>query len=521
MVVSEKGKGIVYPDYLQSVIERIGILSTEMQPPSFFSQYNDIIPVLFDHLNNVEISQSTYRLVWRMLNRIVVAGNLVWFKQYWAWAVQYETFRFQGDKRTESYISFFFFHLMVGALLCFNKRYDWLSEILFYSPQQPERFGLIPNAFQEIIDEAEMVYKKGEQVFFFESYFQFEGLGQGVRNDSIIRGSVYEYLALLMIRLWSIDSNVSFTDPKSIPSLDQRNMDRNEVLKRVAETLKRKVVIWYGKNRINEVELRVIPNEREVTDLLDSLIGMADKQNETIYNESDLDEGKVRKLMEDIIDSAKRKVGLLPTKEMSAIDPSRTQSNDNLLKYDYRIEPILLMAGKSISYTNLPDVLMDMLVRQATGYYEQLFIQQPAKFEYRIRYEDIGRAIEKLALSPDYVILSFGEFIDSPMGVPVVNFVSRMSCIIVILKDQLPYTEYVTKEQVKVEGLIVPDVRDILPDGTHLYSNVASLKKDEILSLVQYLRIYSSQQLMKYIRLNVDHFSLQNMYDLDDIKPVG
>lgn len=511
-----KDFGVVYSKELQSAIERIGLLSAETQPPSYFSLYNDIIPGLYNHLLDYDISWNTFKLVWQMLNRVVAAGNFVWFKQYWSWAVQYEMFKFNGDRKTEEYKKFYFFHVMTGALLCFNKRYDWLSYTLFFTTQLPERFGLVPNTFQEIIDEAETIYYRMEQPFYFESNFVFSGLASGVRNDSIIVGAAYEYLALLMIRLWSLDYNVSFVDPKTLPVLDTVNMDRNEGLRKAADMIKRKVRSWYAQDRINGIELRVMPAEGDVTRLLDSFSEEVTNQNNAIFERSELDKNKVERLKMDLQESAMRFSKYFPTIKNSGLDDNNAEFRDYQLKYKYKVDKSVLIAGSSISYTNMPDILMKMLVYQAIGYYEQLFIDTPGQILYKIRYDDIGKAIKKLSLSDDYVILSFGEYIDDRFGInnPVVNVESRLSCIIILRKDVLPYTEYVTKTTGE------PDLEDILPNGSHLYSNVEHLKKDDILKLAQYIRIYTSKKPMMYIRLKVDHFSLLERFDLDNIKEV-
>lgn len=511
-----KDFGVIYSKEIQSAIERIGLLSAETQPPSYFSLYNDIIPGLYNHLLDYEISLSTFKLVWQMLNRVVAAGNFVWFKQYWSWAVQYAMFRFQGERKTAGYRRFYFFHVMTGALLCFNKRYDWLTYTLFYTTQLPERFGLVPNTYQEIMDEAETIYYRMEQPFYFESNFNFSGLASGARNDSIIVGAAYEYLALLMIRLWSLDYNVSFVDPKTLPILDAVNMDRNEGLGKAAGMIKTKVRSWYAKDRINEIELRVMPLEEDVTRLLDDFTNEILRQNNDIFEHSEPDIFKVERLKTDLQESAKRFSKYFPTNTNSELNEKNAEFKDYSLEYKYKVDKSLLIAGRSISYTNLPDFLIRMLVKQAISYYEKLFIDTPGHLLYKIRYDDIGIAIKKLSLSDDFVILSFGEYIDGRFGIgnPVVNVESRLSCIIILRKNVLPYTEYVTKTMGET------DMEDILPNGSHLYSNVKHIKKDGILKLVQHIRIYASKEPMKFIRLQVDHFSLLERFDLDNIKEV-
>ena len=512
-----KDFGVVYSKELQSAIERIGLLSTEMASPSYFSLYNDITPALFNHLLDYDISLSTYRLVWQMLNRIVVADNFVWFKQYWSWAVQYETFKFKGDRRPETYKRFFFFHVMTGALLCFNKRYDWLSYTLFFTNHLPERFGLIPNTYQEIMDVAETVYYTREQPFYFESNFGFTGMASGVRNDSIIVGAAYDYLALLIIRLWSLDFNINFTDPRNLPKLDSVNIDRNNALRIVTGMLKGKVQGWYAKNRIEEVELRNVPSEEEVTQLLDDFIERAADKNRMIIEQAKPDTEKISILKMDLQEAAMRHSGYFPTEKDSGLKSDNAVYSDFRLEYRYRIDKAVLIAGSCVSYTNMPDVLVKMLTHQAICYYEQLFIETKEQRSFKIQYEDIGKAFEKLCLTTNYVILSFGEYIDNRLKIvaPIINIESRMSCIIILPKNQLPYAEFVTKK------IVESDMDDILPDRVHLYSNVEHLEEDNILKIVQYIRIYSCQEPMNYIRLNVDHFSIKEEFDIDKIEPIN
>lgn len=516
MQINKQEEGVVYSKEIQYAIERIGLLSSDMSNPSYFTLYNDIISVIYDHINDVEISQSTYRLVWQMLNRIVAAGNFVWFKQYWSWAVQYELFKYSGDRRSESHRHFYFFHVMVGALLCFNKRYEWLSFILFYTNKQPESFGLIPNTFQEIMDVTEIVYYMSEQPFFLESKFQLAGVADGARNNSIIAGAAYEYLALLFIRLWSLDYNVSYVEPKEMPYLDMNNIERNENFASMAGILKVKVKGWYDKNRINEVELRELPAINDAISLLDEFVHRIDRQNKYIYENAEPDEEKLEKLEEDIRNSALRSASYFPKENVSRLSKNEAKADKYLLDIDYLIEKSVLIKERSISYTNLPDVLIRNLLNKAIGYYENVFINSHAKQTYKIRYDDIEYAIRKLCLNDEYVILSFGEYISEELDInnPIINVESRMSCILIMKKDYLPFVEYV--EEQPTEG----GMEEIIDDNVHLYSNVRHLSKNIPLKLRQNMVVYSPKDGIDFIRLNVDHYSLSQKFDLDEIKAV-
>lgn len=511
-----KDHGVVYSKELQSAIERIGLLSAESGTHSYFSLYNDITPALFNHSLNYDISLSTYKLVWQMLNRIVVAGNFVWFKQYWSWAVQYEMFKFQDNKRTEPYKRFYFFHIMTGALLCFNRRYDWLSYTLFFTTQLPERFGLVPNTYQEIADVATSIYLREEQPFYFESHFSIAGIADGVRNDSIIAGAAYEYLALLIIRLWSLDFNVSFSEPKTLPLLDPVDIEKNNTLRVVVVMLKGKVQAWYAKNRLDEIELHDIPLKSDVIQLLDEFIDSIETKNKEIFDRAEPDPDKIEKLKKDLKDAALRHSGYLPTAKDSKLEEKNAIHNDYRLEYKYKIDKAVLIAGSSVSYTNMPDVLMEVLTHQAIFYFEQLFIRTKERHSYRVRYDDIGNAFKKLSLTAEYVILSFGEYLDSRWKIenPIISVSSRMSCIIIIHKKQLPYTEFVTKK------IVEPSMDDILSDGVHLYSNVDHMGTDNMLILVQYVRLYSSKESMNYIRLDVDHFVNNDKLDIEKVEPI-
>lgn len=508
--------GVVYSEEIKYAIERIGLLSSDMSNPSYFSLYNDIISVVYDHINEVEISQSTFRLVWQMLNRIVAAGNFVWFKQYWSWAVQYEMFMYNGIKRSESHRRFFFFHVMVGAMLCFNKRYEWLSFTLFYTNKKPESFGLIPNTYQEIMDVAEEIYNMSEQPFYFESNFQLDGVAVGARNDSIIVGAAYEYLALLFVRLWSLDYNVSNAEPKEIPYIDMNNIERNEDMAIISGMLRVKVKGWYDKKRIEEVELRELPEIKDVIDLIDIFIRQVDKQNKYIYENAEPNANKLEKLKEDLRSSALRASSYFPGQSDSRLEMNKAKADKHLLSFDYRIEKSVLIKERSISYTNLPDVLIKNLLNQAIGYYENVFLNNNAKHTYIVRYDDIGCAIEKLCLSDDYVILSFGEYISDKFNIyiPIVNVGSRMSCILIMKKNQLPFVEYVAERQSE------DNMEEISDDGIHLYSNVSHLSSKTKLKLRQCIVIYSPKNTLKFIRLNVDHFSLLDDFDLNKIEPI-
>ena len=76
-----------------------------------------------------------------------------------------------------------------------------------------------------------LVDELNEKPFGLYKNYQYLGLEEGAKIDDVIAGYTYQYLALLIIRLWTYnDYNINYSDPFILPAADVEYGENNERL---------------------------------------------------------------------------------------------------------------------------------------------------------------------------------------------------------------------------------------------------------------------------------------------------
>ena len=180
-------------DILSKVAKRVG------DPTLFDDRYNyiGILATVYNHRSEGGLSSNTLQKTWEMVNRSAKTGNTGWFRDYWTYADQYYRF-YKLNRRTplsdNNLKEFYRYHVMMGGLLIYFKRYDWLTHIMRFSQSQPEKFELIPGTLGRIFEMVWLVDELNEKPFGLYKNYQYLGLEEGAKIDDVIAGYTYRDL---------------------------------------------------------------------------------------------------------------------------------------------------------------------------------------------------------------------------------------------------------------------------------------------------------------------------------------
>ena len=519
-------------DILSKVAKRVG------DPTLTDDRYNYIgfINVIYNHSSKGGLSPKTLLRTWEMVNRAAKVGNGGWFKDYWTYADQYYRFyKLNGRNplKDNNLKEFYHYHVMMGGLLVYFKRYDWLSHIMRFSQSQPEKFELIPGTLGRIFEMVWLVSELNEKPFGLYQKYQFMGLEEGVKIDDSIAGYIYQYLALLIIRLWSYsDYNINYTDPFILPATDDEYIENNEKMINRVEWMKKQLERWYNNGLVTEFGLWNVPDVSEVKRKLDEYIDALKQKISEIEARDEVDKSKAKVIRDEMIVCNANSYCPIPMKEeWGEIDVEQYNSQSNPIIVTSRIEKPFITKGSKKELGNFGGGLVfELNFTMLNEYLRAVFSMAPCTFSYCINQKDLLEAIDRLSLTEDYIILDIGnslelyEFRDEIAiegekrkykcyEILSLGMTAYLPCVWVLRREDVPVMEIIDTASTG-GGYTEIDV------SNHLYSNIDNIRKPYDVQLVQSIKIYtkrtphSSCMLKTMIDYSGDKFELDKVKKL-------
>jgi len=515
----ENGQEVTYSISVKRALEKIAVES--LNKDSLFYRANNITPALMNAYSSTAIPDFVYKFVWRVLSDTADADNPNWIRQHWQLASTYYIVRSSGDNAmsNEEKQQFVDFHIMLGAMLVYIEKYSMLRYIINYTTVQPPDYYFVPSHFNEIIDFIKRINHYKDIPLGLLSRYQFKGLDGDIGDDHVVYINVLRYMALLVIRLWSMSQYYINDNPMSMPLMSNKVHENEEII-RTLSTLKQMVKVWYADGHIEAVGMPVLPSQLDVESFIDDAISNFKIKNETINKNAILDKKKLKKIREDIIVNDNRKDFNLPSRADSTLTDEHAIITSVPVSTGCHIEKESICEGWDVDISNLGEVLIEALNRNELQYYDQLFVRRKSRVTYRVNYKNIFKALGKLDWEGG-VILNF--------GVPLYNFTtlhgtvdgleehdgnyiykgkslrwipSRQCSFILIRRDQLPFIE-------RADFPIPPEGVSELNATKKLYCSIDNFRDGQdyySLSAYRFIKIYEPDVYNNYIRLNIDMY---------------
>ena len=519
-------------DILSKVAKQIG--DTSLTDDRY--NYIGIACAVYNHSSEGGISPNTFQRMWEMVNRAAKAGNIGWLIDYWTYADQYYRF-YQLNSQTpmarKNLREFYCYHVMMGGLLLYFNRTDCVRHIMHFSQSQPEKFELIPGTMSKVFEMVAYVEDKRDKPFGLYQRYQFMGLEKGAKIDDAIAGFAYQYLALLFLRLWTYnDYNINYANPLSVPFAFDENIEVNKKMISCVERIKREVARWYMKGTLPDLGLFRLPKEDEANDKLDEYINVLRRKITEIEDRDDVDEGKVKKIKDEIIVSNANYYSPLPMMEEGAvINKSLYKTLSTPVVITNRIDKTFITKGSLQELGNFGSCLVTELNYNMLGkYLEVACAMMPCDLSYNIRQKDLLEAIDRMKLPEDYIVVEIGNALNlyelkkkltyndnqhsyqgnTILDMGLTGFSPRLW---VIKGSELPFIDIIET------GNTGSDCVEI-DSNNHLYSNIDFLKPPFDVQLVQSMVVYALKKHSISCIINVTFDHSDKRYDLDKIAEI-
>lgn len=516
-------------DILSKVAKRVG------DPTLFDDRYNyiGILATIYNHGSEGGLSSNTLQKTWEMVNRAAKAGNTGWFRDYWTYADQYYRF-YELNGRTPLGVNnlkeFYRYHVMMGGLLIYFKRYDWLTHIMRFSQLQPEKFELIPGTLGRIFEMVWLVDELNEKPFGLYKNYQYLGLEEGAKTDDVIAGYTYQYLALLIIRLWTYnDYNINYSDPFILPAADEEFVENNERMINRVEWMKKNVERWYNNGLVTEFGFSNVPDVNVVKSKLDEYIVILKRKIIEIDSRDEVDEHKAKVIRDEMIVHNANSYCPIPMKENDEVlDETQFNTTSTPITATNRIEKPYITKGSKKELSNFGGSLVHELnFRMLNEYLRVAFSMMPFSISYSINQKDLLEAIDKLELPEDYVIVEIGnalelyEFRDkitvegnnrmyNGHKILSLGMADFSNCLWILRESEVPFMEI-------IENAFTGGGYTEIDANNHLYSNIDNIKPPYYVQLVQTIKVYAPKDYGNTCLLKVMCDYSGNKYELDKV----
>lgn len=518
---------------MNRAIERLLEISTNPHYSSFYKTDTSVINSFYDIQTFKVPSNGIRNIIWRIVSEEILADNRDWFDNYWELANQYISFSANevnnlNAKEKDIYKkwvdSFKEFHAAIGGMLIKYGKSAWLKDILFFTNTLPPKYPLLYNTFLEIISALDKIHNL-TYPWYISANYPMKGINEGVRSDDVTMKYIEQFLALLYIRLWYLDYNVSYVDPKNKIKVTE-DFNRNKHYIDVLNNLM-KIVKGVFSQKLNKEAGLNDSHLKDVSDLITENISDFENKNKDIKDNPQIDNEKINNIVSDI-ESNKDKLNMVFFKHnrYDIIERFYTQLPVNLI-------PEAIFKGYNINVPDLGLSIIQGLNRKVNSFFPMFFLARAPKETYSIAYEYIGEALRKMNLNSKYSIICFGfnfdqyfstqnKFVEAKEsdtkewtfnGSNVYEIDSQRSFIIIMNKDQMPFGDFIVENS---------ETLDAITSSPTIYSNIKDIKQDDITNLI--FKVYfeiGSLNSFPFVKINIPFVFTNNKFDLDKVGPVA
>lgn len=496
----------------------------------FFSNRNLIDLYFFFPKEQIFLSEEEYIYIWQIVDAVVHAENYPWVYAYWTSADQYYRFTLDHYAKDNKELEwqqerFIEQHFMIGALLAYNKKYELMNQLMYFTNTMPQKYVLVPSTFISVISQLKHLIDMIYPPLNLTKRYLMIGAPQDVSSDEFILRYAYKYASLLLIRLFTVnDWNITYSKPMDLPEiLEAKNVEDLNAEVYMMNRLKDEVSLWFGekdavKQTIGEGRVAV----GDVLSLCNEYIEKCKKQIETLNISMEVDPEKQEYIKSHLLSALKDYPLVLPIFDDINIDDYERKKINNYIKF--QIDKEILKVGTNVNASNLPDVIIGHLNELAYKAYNYLFLKQSSVRNVRIACKDIKRVLDVIGVNEKLAVLSLGvylgnyeaiygkeddeKFVDMDgcrtyKGCNIYSIPSTQQSIVVMQKSDIPF--------VKEEKLEDDKGLKQIGEERFFYSNIDDLYdlskvENQYLIVDRGLYLYSKER-FRYIRLNVDYNS--------------
>ena len=486
---------------------------------SFFTSDCFIRDIYFYNDESVTFSEYDLKYIWNSLSGISKGKKDTWVYEYWSSANQFYRFRLENNSEPAYRVfitRFKEFHVMLGAMLIYNKKWSLLGDILSFTNEYPPRYPLIPGTYRDIINSIETLDSYSDRPLLLEQRYSIPGMGRDLNTDQKILSEAYRYHALLIIRLNQLPNYWYHINKYAIPNInEEENLNDIAYHSRIVHILKRQVKYWYNECNISILNtiLGEVPTMDDILKLLEDHIDICNKRKDELKNTDEVDFDKIKYIKDELKKQEQSHPVHLPMKNDMNLSKDYSCKVINTQYISYRIDGEIIRKGSPRDAANIPEMIISQLNNRLYQEYNNIFLMNPATLTVRIKYEEIKDAFNKLGVDGNYVILS-NVYLDtlfvrenvglSYNGSRIFGMTSNTNSILILKKENVPY--------ISLDPVEVPNGLTKLSDedSSYLYTNIDTITKainDIGLTVFRSVRLYTPDNQIRYVRLNISDYS--------------
>lgn len=467
---------------------------------------------LLGGMGGYEISDTTYQWLWHNIRLAVQheRDDLVMYHcehahQYMSLALNYiqpeldrQTFVPRNaqaiEKRNQEREKFFHFHLVLGALLLYRKRYALIKRMFDYTTSTPPRYELLPSTMYQIFN----VYLKHRDIYstiWISHKYPFPDM-EGVDSDAKIGKWISAYLALLFLRQYTLSTYLAITiDPLAFPDPPKLQGEKRILINGLDWFRKRVDDHLNNKELLNIIKLKFItPTWCETNgkvhplDFIDQLKARLEQAYDLGAKNLEVSEEK-----KDMFFAAGKQA------VESALNHFTNIKNTGTLKGELTkwvvpggrmVQDKDAFAEKSeVHNTNFDTFLPYEVSRSVISGISSTFLYARTK-TYLLKPEDLFLALDEMGITKRYIIIALGldlnEYITERKvrglkqaaykGIPIIELPSTTvidPSLFVLKKNDLPSIEILAPAPSEIEQYELKSISDVYA----IYASVIDLNK--------------------------------------------
>lgn len=479
--------------------------------------------IIGDPFKNI-ISEESYTRIWHNLLLCVRFKNDEMIIYYWEHTHQIANNRFKsyansssGRVREDIKSRFLEFHIVLGALLLYSRRYDCLNRILKHTIDQPPTYDLLPHGPDTIFfNFAKFIDPYDVRLAFISFRYPFPETN-GIGGDVIVKNNICLYLTLIFLKQYSLQKFYTFEDHLRLPTSPNTQAEKR---------------FWI--DNLDYFE-RLVNENLENRDLQKIL--KYDFMNEEWCKNNHVQTPKtyIIKLREQLErDYAATETGqvLSQDKVSMFVESSKRNlrdvyydicrsSNENDLTGEFKFGRFIGLSvvgdkdpfaeDSAVTYLNFDSALSEGLKRNIIDFFTSSFLNSTNN-KYVLEKRHIFSALNNMSLDTTDVLICFGinfQYYIQTLKVaglsesmfrqtPIISYpfrCARESCIFVLKKSDLPKIKSLPIEMPIREKLsLVPFDAD-----SNFYSSVIDFNKADASLLEEYARYGDKSKLLKSV----------------------
>lgn len=431
---------VVYPDiYYEVVYKAIEELAILKEKRNYLLERRTSGETwLLGELQGKEVSENTYAWMWMNLLLAIRYQQDDLILNHWETCHQYYDYNLccvnreydnsvgnlqisnqeAVDKRIKERKRFIEFHYALGGLLLYKERYVCIKRLFRYTQSQPPKYELLPESMFEIFKFYFDVRDPYDRKYTWISHlYSFPELS-GVIADNIVKKWIMSYMAILFLRQYTIVPYLTITRPLDLPPTPKTQGEIKQWIdgldffkKLVSEHLQNKELL----KTLSLDFIRLEWCEENQKPYPITLIETFKTNLESAYNANSLNlpisnekvsafENSTKTIIESTVDKLK------------LINNESTIQDDNSDKW-YGNGQIMLQSKDAFSdnpeahHMDYDSFLASEVSKSLKECLGETFFYKKTK-SFLLKSEDFFKAIDRLTIDDNFVIVNFGVYLD-------------------------------------------------------------------------------------------------------------